>query len=130
MSEKKPSVGDTRYVEREGQMKAYWVQDEWGEGNGCVQFTVKNVVARRNGANALDVAFGNVSCRRVLAWDQFADAGYVPMEDQIEHGCWFECSSCWSRIDANTKGRVVSNVSERAWCHAECHAQSVAKRHS
>ena len=64
--------------------KAYSVQ---GDEHGCVVFAEHNVVARREGANELNIEFGDVeSCRRAPQFDQYADAGKVPVQALLDAG--------------------------------------------
>lgn len=70
-------------------MKAYTVREDY-EGHSCVIFAETGVVARRRGANQLNVDFESVeSCKRSPEFDQFAP-GPVPVKELIAAGWWFE----------------------------------------
>lgn len=81
-------------------LKAYSVQ---GYENGCITFAKSNVVARREGANELDIEFEEVeSCRRAPWADEYSGVkGGVPPLVMIENGWWFECCNCGHRIDSD-----------------------------
>lgn len=81
-------------------LKAYVVTDEYGEGHAEVVFAGKSVVARREGANALDCEFGDVSCKRAK-WADHLAPGPVSVKDYIElGGFWYECAcGCDRRIN-------------------------------
>lgn len=79
--------------------KAYQVTEP-EEGNAVIVFAEKNVVARRNGANELDIDFTEVeSCVRKPQFDEFAAAGEVPVKALLADGWWFECGNCGRRVD-------------------------------
>ena len=67
-------------------MKAFVVHD--GDEGWSIQFAEHGVVARRNGAAELDVAFGDVSCRREPGFDSFAATGEVPAAARLAAGWW------------------------------------------
>ena len=108
-------------------MKAYTVTDEWGEGHAVVMFAKHNVVARRNGANALDLEFESVSCTRSPEFDSYAETGHVPPLVKIDHGWWMECWQCSARLDLDDydderpRSAMVEH-GERVFCNAACMA--------
>lgn len=82
-------------------LKAYVVTDDMGEGHAEVVFSDKSVVARREGANALDCEFGEVSCMRA-PWADHLAPGPASAKDCIElGGLNYECAcGCGRRIDS------------------------------
>lgn len=114
-------------------MKAYTVTDEWGEGHAVVMFAKHNVVARRNGANALDCDFESVSCTRSPEFDSYAETGHVPPLVKIDHGWWMECWQCSARLDLDDydderpRSAMVEH-GERVFCNATCMAAFDAER--
>lgn len=87
-------------------LKAYSVQ---GNEYGVIEFARHSVVARRNGANELDIAFERVeSCTRVPALDEYAGReGGVPMRVLVEeHGWSQECGYCERRVYNDEPARV------------------------
>ena len=78
-------------------LKAYTVHD--GGDHSVIVFAQHNVVARREGANEMDIGFNEVDyCKRSPEFDSYAP-GPVPPLDAIDHGWWFECACCGRRVD-------------------------------
>jgi hypothetical protein len=78
-------------------LKAYTVHD--GDDGWCIVFAKYGVVARRFGANELDIEFDKVDfCRRTKWADGYAP-GPIPKLVMIENGWWMECRGCDARID-------------------------------
>lgn len=78
-------------------LKAYTVHD--GGDHSVIVFAHHNVVARREGANELDIGFNEVDyCKRSAEFDSYAP-GPVPPLVAIEHGWWFECACCGRKVD-------------------------------
>lgn len=78
-------------------MKAYEVRED-GEGYCAVIFATNSATARREGADELGTDWECIeSCVRVPALDQYAP-GPVPPMTLLEHGWWFECSYCGTRV--------------------------------
>lgn len=86
-------------------LRAYVVQDDSGDGQVCLQFADRNVVARREGANEMDADFGNVTCRRATWADGYAP-GPVPLQVCIEVGGWWqECAcGCGRKVSSDGDG--------------------------
>lgn len=109
-------------------IKAYTVTDEYGEGHAVVRFAHHNVVARRDGANELNLEFESVSCRRSPEFDGYADAGSVPPLALIDHGWWLECLQCGTRLsldDEDEDGEPLPRDAmvergDRVFCDATC----------
>lgn len=80
-------------------LKAFSVMEDF-DGHSVIVFAEKAVVARRNGANELNVDFSEVSeCKRLPWADEYAP-GPVPVHVKIENGWWYECNcGCGRRID-------------------------------
>ena len=107
-------------------LKAYSVQ---GNEYGVITFATCNVVARREGANELNIEFSDVeSCRRMPALDGYAgQPGGVPMRVLVEdHGWSQECGYCERRVYHDAPARVW--VKDQVYCHAEHQAQAAAYR--
>jgi hypothetical protein len=103
-------------------IKAYDVQsDEYG----TIEFARYSVVARRDGANELNIDFEDVvSCRRVPELDKYAGVkGGVPMKVLVEeHGWSQECGSCYRRVYSDEKARVWV-TDNQVCCDLECEAR-------
>lgn len=107
-------------------LKAYSVQ---GNEYGVIAFASCNVVARREGANELNIEFSDVeSCRRVPALDGYAgQPGGVPMRVLVEdHGWSQECGHCERRVYDDAPARVW--VADQVFCDAGHQAQAAAYR--
>jgi hypothetical protein len=107
-------------------LKAYSVQ---GNEYGVIAFARYNVVARREGANELNIEFGDVeSCRRLAALDCYAgQPGGVPMRVLVEdHGWSQECGYCERRVYHDEPGRVWED--DQVYCSAEHLAKGVDYR--
>lgn len=114
-------------------MKAYTVRETYGDGC-CVRFAEHDVVARREGANELDVDFESVECRRSPEFDEYAP-GPVPDSVLVEHGWWFECVQCSQRIsneptDEDGEPIELSPIYERnrIFCSQKCKEALDAER--
>lgn len=119
----------------ESHMKAYLVQDDYGDGGACVRFARHNVVARREGAIELDCEFEDVTCRRYPAFDQYAEQGGVPDSVLVDHGWWFECMQCSQKIcsepydeDGNEIELTPIYEPHRIYCSAKCKQAFEAER--
>lgn len=107
-------------------LKAYSVQ---GNEYGVIAFASCNVVARREGANELNIEFSDVeSCRRVPSLDDYAgQPGGVPMRVLVEdHGWSQECGYCERRVYHDHAPRVW--VADQVFCDAGHQAQAAAYR--
>lgn len=102
-------------------LKAYHVQaDEYG----TICFATSNVQARREGANELEVEFGDVSCKRIPGADKYAEKGSVPARALVEEfGWWQECGYCNAHVDDETESRVWDG--DTAYCGIECQARRI-----
>lgn len=81
-------------------LKAYMVREP-DEGSCCIVFATSSVVARREGANELNIDFAEVdSCTRARWADSYAP-GPVPIKAMIEVGNWrYGCQcGCGRSID-------------------------------
>lgn len=84
-------------------LKAYSVQ---AEDCGCIRFAKSNVVARRQGANELDVEFEYVqSCRRAPEFDHLAP-GPVSNLELFNAGWQFFCDQCELRFAESVENGV------------------------
>jgi len=80
------------------QIKAYQV-DGYDDSGSVIVFAKHSVIARRKGANELGIDFESVdSCSRRPGWDKYAEQGWVPVEDLVNSGWWFECTGCYARV--------------------------------
>ncbi len=102
------------------ELKAFSVQ---ANEYGCIRFAKSHVVARREGANELDVEFCSIeSCRRIPDLDKYADAGDVPWRVLVEeHGWSQECGFCGHRVYDDVPERVWDG-DEQVYCSIECQA--------
>ncbi len=80
-------------------LKAFHVQDEWGEGHAVVVYHTSNAAARRIGCSEMDEPWERVSCRRAPEFDQYAP-GPVPGEAYMRAGWWQMCgySTCCTPV--------------------------------
>ena len=99
--------------------KAYWVQDEWSDNGGTIVFAEKNVVARREGSQELDVEFGKVSCKRASQWDKYAGQG-VPISVMLADGYAQYCAACESLVHDDQEDKVVDDDMDLAYCNEIC----------
>lgn len=102
--------------------KAYSVQ---GNEYGTVVFAKHSVVARREGANELNIEFEDVeSCRRFPELDHYAAQGRrVPWRVLVEeHGWHQECAWCYGRVFSDEPDRVWVD-DDTAYCCHECQAR-------
>lgn len=85
-------------------LKAYEVKvDDLEGGSADIVFATNSATARREGAGKLDYEWQDVdSCCRAHQFDQYAP-GPVPPLALIEHGWWFECGWCGSKVNADNK---------------------------
>lgn len=86
-------------------LKAYMVREP-DEGHCVIVFATSSVVARREGANELNIDFTEVDgCNRARWADSYAP-GPVPIKAMIEVGnWWYECQcGCGRRIDNEDGG--------------------------
>lgn len=105
-------------------IKAYSVQ---GNEYGVIEFARYSVVARRQGANELNIEFDDVeSCTRTPSLDEYAGRpGGVPMRVLVEkHGWSQECGHCERRVYSDEPGRVWVN-DDQVCCDAECEARRI-----
>lgn len=108
-------------------MKAYSVQ---GDEYGTVVFAKHSVVARRKGANDLNIDFEDVeSCRRMPELDEYAAAG-KPVSWRVlveEHGWQLECGWCYGRVYSDEPNRVWAD-DQTVYCCPECEARKTDHR--
>ncbi|WPZ36740.1 hypothetical protein T8K17_11400 [Thalassobaculum sp. OXR-137] len=105
-------------------LKAYIVTEHVsGEDQAVVRFAASNVIARREGANGLDVEFPDVSCKRAEHFDGFAP-GPVPDHALFKAGWWFFCTHCQARA-SDGSGALIDGV---AYCSDHENAATVAAR--
>lgn len=117
-------------------MKAYLVQcDFLDENNATIRFADRNVVARREGANELDVEFQDVTCVRQPGYDEYAP-GPVPLSVLVNNGWWQECFGCGLRLECGL-GHThdgdeieVDMVDHGSWlyCTPACRDRDLEKR--
>jgi hypothetical protein len=103
-------------------LKAYNVQ---GNEYGTIVFALHNVVARREGANELNIEFEDVeSCRHIPELDSYADVkGGVPMKVLVEEHEWSqECGYCERRVYADCEQRIWI-TDNQVCCDVECAAR-------
>lgn len=113
------------------ELKAFHAQ---GEEYGKIIFAKSHVEARRVAAGELGCEFQEVeSCRRLPMLDKYAATGKVPAKDLIEnHGWWFECAGCGTRVDAENfdyeteTHREAVYAGEDVYC---CHRCKSAEDH-
>ena len=109
-------------------LKAYSVQ---GNEYGCIAFARSGVVARREGANELNIEFEEVeSCRRMPGLDEYAGKpGGVPMSVLVENFGWSqECGYCERRVYSDEPARVWVS-SDQVCCTPKC-AEKRRKMHT
>ena len=84
-------------------LKAYEVCCDWAEESIVHIFAKSGIVARREGAEELNLEFQDISyCRRAPSLDRFSP-GPVPLRYKIESlGWWAECWHSYERIDSDT----------------------------
>jgi hypothetical protein len=105
--------------------KAYTVCDD---ETGCIVFAARSVVARRRGANELDIDFDEVvSCKRSPHFDKYADTGVVPVEVQIANGWQYECFYCSSPVDHFTEAPQYEGT-KTVYCCDSCRQAAVMRR--
>lgn len=81
-------------------LKAYSVQ---GYEYGCIVFATNSATARREGANQIDYEWEDIeSCRRAPWADAYAQERRVPPLVMIDHGWWFECSHCGTKVSSDS----------------------------
>lgn len=103
-------------------LKAYNVQ---GNEYGTIVFSLHNVVARREGAEELNIEFEDVeSCRRIPELDGYANVdGGVPMKVLVEeHGWMQECGYCERRVYSDCENRIWI-TDNQVCCDIECAAK-------
>jgi hypothetical protein len=108
--------------------RAYCVTD--GGDKTEVIFATNSAAARRKGANEMDIEFESVGhCRRAPEFDSFADRGFVPAEELIAAGWWFECLGC-SRVVSRDWEDELNPIYEDhgVWCTPECKAADAQDR--
>ncbi|MGL4457274.1 MAG: hypothetical protein ACRCUB_02595 [Plesiomonas shigelloides] len=85
---------------KEKPLKAYSVQ---GYEYGCIVFATNSATARREGANQIDCEWEDIeSCRRAPWADAYVQDRCVPPLVMIEHGWWFECSHCGTKVSSDS----------------------------
>lgn len=103
-------------------LKAYTVHD--GGDHSVIRFALHNVVARREGANELDIQFDEVDyCTRSPEFDQYAP-GPVPPLVAIKYGWWFECRRCRCQVTEYTEEPIAAG--DGLYCSPACEAQDYA----
>lgn len=110
------------------QLKAFSVQ---GDEFGTVVFAHSGVVARREGANELNIEFEDVeSCRRAPGLDRYAAAGHVPWRVLVEEHGWRQCCGyCERPVDSDDDGRVWVG-DDQVYCtqeHAAKHSALISE---
>lgn len=81
-------------------LKAYSVQ---GNEYGCIVFATNSATARREGANQIDCEWEDIeSCRRAPWADAYVQERRVPPLVMIDHGWWFECSHCCTKVSSDS----------------------------
>ncbi|MFC7515046.1 hypothetical protein ACFQUU_08525 [Herbaspirillum sp. GCM10030257] len=114
------------------ELKAFHAQ---GDEYGKIIFAKSHVEARRLAAGELGCEFQEIeSCRRIPSLDQYAATGKIPAKDLIEdHGWWFECAGCSTRVDsdnfdyANEQRREAVYVDDVVYCCQSCKASEDAR---
>ncbi|WP_145557627.1 hypothetical protein [Yersinia aldovae] len=105
-------------------LRAYSVQ---ASENGCIRFAISNIVARREGANELDVDFSDIqSCVLAPSLDHYAKVGGgVPIKVLVEEHYWTQdCGFCCHRVAGDIPERVWNEDSTQIFCSIECQARS------
>ena len=116
-------------------LRAYSVQ---GDETGCVVFAHSNVIARRNGANELDIPFEGIeSCRLAPEFDEYAP-GPVPAKALLAAGWWQYCSGCSKQVreddddfedEAETiPAHPVYIGTQSVFCSQSCHDNEMIRR--
>lgn len=104
-------------------MRAFDVQ---AREYGVIVFARHAVVARRHGADDLGVDFEDIeSVRRAPVFDEYVDAGYVPMRELVEnHGWSQECGWCFRRTYNDEVDRRWPTPNQ-VFCCGECEARFI-----
>jgi hypothetical protein len=108
-------------------IKAYEVQDRYGDAGSTIVFDVRAVSARRDGANELSLEFGDVSCRRARWADDLAP-GPVSPKVAIKVGGWqYECTAqCGHWVDGETE-KPFYEENGNPWCSQGCYDSTMAR---
>lgn len=105
-------------------LKAYYVTD--GNDGSCIRFATNSATARREGANELDLEWGDIdSCTRRPEFDQFAP-GPVPPDVLIEEGWWFECQHCGVQVDEYIETEIKAE-GQIVYCSPSCQSAEYAE---
>ena len=120
--------------------KAYLFRDGYNDGESVIVFAADEAEAQRKGAAELDLSIddGEVyDCERRPEFDSFADRGFVPAEELIAAGWWFECLGCGHQVNSDMEGEdedgepyPLNPVYEDhgVWCTPECKARELEDR--
>lgn len=108
-------------------LKAYQVQEEYGEANAIIIFADKNVVARLEGAEELNAEFGHVSCKRAEWADRYTSHDEIPIKEFLDHDWWFECSNCGSYITKEENLNYFINSENMPFCNIHCHNKYIER---
>ena len=104
---------------------AYQVSEEM-DGQAVVVFDSHGLSARRRGACELGTDFESVTCSRAKHFDEFASKGFVPMEELIAAGWWYECYGCGDRVTDETEGVLI--VENSIYCSEDCRLADLLER--
>lgn len=103
-------------------LRAYMVSDD---EHSVIRFAKYSVVARREGANELDVEFGDVRCERAPYADAYTEQRWVPAEVLMANGWWISCGHCGAQVfddnedeDGNPKVPVFEG--KHTYCDQDC----------
>ena len=102
----------------QNELKAYHIQDNH-EGSAVVIFANKNVVARREGANELNVEFADVSCHRLPWADKYGSVDEIPTTEFLEHGHYAVCPYCEKYISEDDK-YITDKANNALFCSESC----------
>ncbi len=97
-------------------MKAYVVTEPADYGS-VVVFANQSVVARRIGANELDIEFEGVdTCRRITEFDRYSPGPVPPKNLVMDHGWSQFCSDCERLVSADDEDLTLVFVGGETYC--------------
>ncbi len=99
-------------------MKAWMIEDIDHEG-ATIVFNNNETNARSNGAFEIGSEYEYVTCIRKKEFDQYSEAGFVPVEILIKkHGWWWGCFHCSNHVNEETENPVY--IPQGVYCSPEC----------
>ncbi len=109
-----------------GNKKAYTVH---AEEESVVVFSHTSVVARRNGANALNIEFEEVqSCLRSPDFDKFHWVGKVPAKELLYAGWWWSCHCCGGHVTVDENPDYYISHKDEIYCDFACYDRETKKQ--